>query len=99
MPKYRILSPVAYGGRRERGEIVEAPEGTFSEENAALVDGEKAPEQEEEEGEEAERLPAEDVDDGMLKDELQQQADLRGLSTTGTKTELVDRITLHDQEE
>lgn len=102
MPKYRILHPVGYNGRRERGEIVEAPEGRFSPDMAERIEDEQeaqTPTETEEEAptEEAAEQEAQTPTEERSKEQLQEDAAERGLPTSGSKADLVERIKLHDE--
>lgn len=93
MTKYKVLHPIALGGRRERGEVIDMSV------EVAEAFGEKYVElyEEADEAEVEESTP--EVSMNMSHDELKEEARKRELSVSGTKADLVERITLHDSEE
>ena len=86
MSKFKVQYPVAYGGRREKGEILELTEEQASRLGDAVSPVESevtAPEEVEEK----------DLDE-MSADELKEKAIELELPTSGTKADLIERITL-----
>jgi hypothetical protein len=102
--QYRILKPVGYSGRREKGEIVEAPEGTFSPDEAEIVKDNPIEEQSAapvsqggDENAEAQQPAGDTPIEEQSVDQLKESAKARGLPISGSKAELVDRINLYDE--
>lgn len=94
MKTYEVLKPIGYGGRQEKGAILELPEDVASafgseyvresnKEATVVAKGEK------------EETPLK----GMKLAELRKKAKELGLDESGTKPDLIDRITLHIDEE
>lgn len=89
---YKTTCAIVYKGERvDRGSVVE-----MSEKVAANFGGDVVKHNGEEEvvAEEA-TVEVKDIKD-MSKDELVAEAEARGISTSGSKAALIDRITLHD---
>lgn len=88
MSKYKILFPIAYGGRIEKGSVVELPEDVakaYGPEYVELVTSNNT-----------EDVADEEVDISELSlIGLKNKAKALGLSTTGGKADLIERITLH----
>lgn len=90
MTKYRVLHPIGYAGRRERGDIVDLPDSIansfLTPGLVELYDGPK------------EEAPAPQVNsdnlDSLTVNQLRDKAKELGLSATGSKADLVEKISL-----
>ena len=88
MSLYKILNPIGFGGRIERGEIVELPDEVaenYGPDYVTLVVTE------------TETEVVSDTEGDLTKltvAQLRIKAGEMGLTTTGTKADLIDRITL-----
>lgn len=91
MRKYKTLCAIAYGGRIEKGSIVELPDDVAKAYGREYV------------------VPADDADevdhvvenksiDDMSLLELKSKAEELGLKTSGSKADLVERLTLHTEQ-
>lgn len=89
MGKYKVLHPIALSGRRERGDIVEISDSQApSYVGPGLVEeytGEAEPVNEPAE------VPLEEMDAAQLKERAKEL----GLPVSGSKADLLERITLH----
>ena len=88
--KVKVLKPIGYGGRVERGEIIEMSEDyvkSFGPEYVVPVDSAEADETDTTDGDEK------PLDEQSLS-ELRATAKSLNLSTAGTKADLVERIEL-----
>ena len=88
MSTYKVLKPIGYGGRIEKGEIVELPTEiaeNFGSEYVELVSTETEKEIEQETEQDITKLTLA---------QLRIKAEELKLSTTGTKADLIERITL-----
>lgn len=88
--KYKILLPIAYGGRIEKGTVCELPEDVARAYGSEYV------------------VPADThdtvdavIDETPIADmtllQLRDKAEALGLSKGGSKTDLIERITLHTE--
>lgn len=97
MGKYKVLHPIAYSGRRERGQVVEIPDADAA---SYLKPGLVEPY---EGNAEPVNEPAEAPLEEMTAEELKAKAKELGLPTSGSKADLKERIELHlagpDEEE
>ncbi len=87
--KYKILFPIAYGGRIEKGSVVELPDEiakAYGPEYVQPVDGTIDTDVNEED-----EVALED----MTLIGLKNKAKALGLSTNGGKADLIERISLH----
>jgi len=91
--KYKVLNPIAWGGRKERGEIVEMSDVEASNFPNNLLLESKAIEIEENKLNE----PRKDLSE-MSKNELKEEAEKLGLSSEGSKADLLERITLFNSD-
>lgn len=90
--KYEVLKPIGFGGRREKGEILDlskAEADNFGAEYVKEVGASEAIKKT------VEKKPV----DKMTLKELQAFAKELELDTAGSKADLVERITLHLEEE
>ena len=93
MGKYKVLHPIAFGGRRERGEVVSIPDSEApSYVKPGLVEAYGGEVEAVNENEEKSL-------DEMSAAELKAKAKDLGLPTTGTKADLQERIELHLQDD
>jgi len=92
MRKYKTLCAIAYGGRIEKGSIVELPDDVAKAYGREYV------------------VPADDADevdhvvenksiDDMSLLELKSKAEELGLKTSGSKADLIERLTLHTEQQ
>lgn len=92
MSKYKILFPIAYGGRIEKGSVVELPDDVAKAYGPDYVQPFTAHETDEE-----------TVDETPLAEMtligLKNKAKSLGLSSAGGKADLIERITLHTDAE
>ena len=89
---YRVLNPIAHGGRVERGteiELTEEHAANYGSHHVELVTASSKAKAEVEEK----------AIDKMTVAELRIKAEELGLETTGSKADLVDRITLSQDAE
>jgi hypothetical protein len=87
--KYKVLNPIAWSGRKERGEVVEMNEVEASNFLNNLILVEQALKLEEEKANEPEKSITE-----LSIIELKNKAKELGLSFKGSKADLIERITL-----
>ena len=90
----KVLKPIGYGGRHERGAILEMEEtyvASFGPEYVVPVDSVET----EDTGNDVE---GEKEIGAMTVGELREKAKSLGLSTSGTKADLVERIELSQEE-
>lgn len=87
---YEVLKPIGFGGRREKGEILELTQAEAENFGADYV----------QEVGTAPKVSAGDETpiEKMKLAELREKAEKLGLDTEGSKADLVERITLHLQE-
>lgn len=88
--KYKILLPIAYGGRIEKGTVCELPEDVakaYGPEYVVPADTHTT----------VDDVIDEKPLDQMTLIELKDKAKALNLSTGGSKTDLVERITLHTE--
>lgn len=90
MKKYKVLNPISFGGRRERGEIVE-----MTDETAKAI----GPDYVIEAGKTETVSEPEEVKgiEEMSKSELMVEAEKRGLAKSGSKADLIERIELAEE--
>lgn len=88
--KYKILLPIAYGGRIEKGTVCELPEDVakaYGPEYVVPADTHDTVDVE------LDETPVADMTLMQLRD----KAEALGLSKGGSKTDLIERITLHTE--
>lgn len=94
MKQYKVLKPIGYGGRKEKGEILSLPE-----EVAKAIGSEFLEEVSSANTVKEEVVQEEKPLEKFSKAELEAKAEELGLDSTGSKADLLERITLHLEEE
>lgn len=92
MRKYKTLCAIAYGGRIEKGSIVELPD------DVAKAYGEGYVEPVDDTAE-VDHVVADKAIDDMSLLELRAKAEELGLKTAGSKADLIERLTLHTEQQ
>ena len=92
--KYKVINPIAWSGRRERGEIIEMTELEASNFSKSLLPIDAVIKQEEVQT----KIVPKSIDELSIA-ELKEKAKELGLSVRGTKSDLIERITLFQAEE
>lgn len=92
MRKYKTLCAIAYGGRIEKGSIVELPDDVAKAYGAGYVEPV-------DDTAEVDHVVAEKAIDDMSLLELRAKAEELGLKTAGSKADLIERLTLHTEQQ
>ena len=92
MRKYKTLCAIEYGGRIEKGSIVELPDDVAKAYGAGYVEPV-------DDTAEVDHVVAEKAIDDMSLLELRAKAEELGLKTTGSKADLIERLTLHTEQQ
>lgn len=92
MRKFKTLCAIAYGGRIEKGSIVELPDDVAKAYGAGYVElvDDTA---------EVDHVVADKAIDDMSLLELRAKAEELGLKTAGSKADLIERLTLHTEQQ